>query len=149
MIIKIILLIIGLYLLRVVQFQENTIDAIGQAKVKVVKDIKIDDYTTFIGRHNFKLVKVYSNDIIYVRPGDSLLCDMDFETPLENTTQNLFNYRDYLRSQNIKYIASGSNCKVVDSNWNINIISYKLNHYIDSNFQYSNEYIKTFILADK
>ena len=149
MIIKIMLVILGLYLVRVIQFQENTIDTIAQSEVKVVKDIKIADYTTFTGRHNLQLVKVYTNDIIYVRPGDSLLCDLVFETPMENTTHNLFNYRNYLMSQNIKYIASGSNCKIVDSSWNINLISYKLNNYIDDNFQYSNEYIKTFILADK
>jgi len=149
MIIKIILIVIGLYLVRVIQFQENTINTIGQSEVKVIKEIKIDDYTTFIGRHNQQLVKVYIDDIIYVRPGDSLLCDLVFEIPMENTTNNLFNYKDYLKSQNIKYIASGSNCEVVASNWNINLISYELNKYIDNNFEYSNEYIKTFILADK
>ncbi len=145
----IIIVILGIYLIRMYQFDLNKLSESTQYNVVVTKDIKIADYTSFIGRYNNQLVKVFINDYIAVRPGESLLCMGEIEEPINNTTPNLFNYRNYLKSQNIKSILYLSDCKKVSENWNINTVSYSLNNYIDQNFTYSNEYIKTFILADK
>ncbi|MCK5388092.1 MAG: DNA internalization-related competence protein ComEC/Rec2, partial [Candidatus Izimaplasma sp.] len=113
------------------------------------KDIKIADYSSFIGEYDNQLVKVYINDYIAVRPGDSLLCEGEIQDPIDNTTPHLFNYRNYLKSQNIKSILYLSNCEIKNSSLSINSVSYFLDSYIDENFTYSNDYIKTFILADK
>ena len=148
-ILKYIILFIVIYLARMNQFDNNEIKTIAQCSLKVTKDIKIGDYTSFVGRYDNQSVKVYANEYLDIRPGDSLLCYSSIEEPIENTTPFLFNYKNYLKSQNIKNILYVTQCEKVDSTWNINMISYYLNQYIDNNFEYSNEYIKTFILADK
>ena len=88
------------------------------------------------GRHNNQLVKVYYNEYIDIRPGDSLLCSGEIVEPINNTTPNLFDYKKYLKSQNINYILHVSECNKIESNWNINIISYHLDEYIDDNFKF-------------
>ncbi len=148
-ILKYIILILVIYLARMYQFEYNEIVSSAQYNLKVTKDIKIGDYTSFVGRYDNQLVKVYANEYLDVRPGDSLLCYGEIKEPIDNTTPYLFNYKNYLKSQNIKNIMYVTQCEIIDSKWNINMISYSLNQYIDNNFKYSNEYIKTFILADK
>ena len=148
-----IILIIGLvlliYALRIMMFNINDAPSSAQYEVKVLKDIKTGEYTSFVGRSNNHMVKVFIDDYFDVRPGDSLLCYGEISEPINNTTPKLFNYKNYLKSQNIKNILYLSNCELKIHSWNMNIISYELSNYIDNNFQYSNEYIKTFILADK
>lgn len=142
-------IILLLYIVRVAQFNSYSISQSAQYKLKVTKDIKIADYTSFTGWYEFQSVKVYTNEYLDIRPGDSLLCSGKIEEPIRNTTPKLFNYKNYLKSQNIRSILYLSDCEVIDNNWDINNIPYVINNYIDDNFQYSNEYIKTFILADK
>lgn len=148
-ILVILTLIIFIYLLRMIQFDNFNIVESAQYDVKVIKDITLADYSNFIGRYNNQSVKVYVDEYLNVRPGDSLLCSGEINNPINNTTPKLFNYKNYLKSQNIKSILFLSDCNIVDSSFNINSISYKINDYIDTNFSYSNDYIKTFILADK
>jgi len=141
--------IISLYLMRIMIFSVNDIPTSAQYKIKVIKDIETGDYTSFTGKYKTQLVKAFIGEYKDVRPGDSLLCYGEISEPINNTTPKLFNYKNYLKSQNIKKILYLSNCENETSSWNINVISYNLGNYIDNNFQYSNEYIKTFILADK
>ena len=148
-IMKLIVIFMIVFVARVYLFEQNTIIQSAQYTLKVTKDIKVGDYTSFIGSTQNQLVKVYMDESLNVRPGDSLLCYGEIEEPINNTTPNLFNYRKYLKSQNIKYILYTSGCEITEENFNINIIPYILGEYIDNNFVYSNEYIKTFILADK
>ncbi len=148
-ILKIIGVILFVYLARMIQFDFTSANESTQYDVKVKKDIKIADYSSFIGEYDNQLVKVYINDYIAVRPGDSLLCEGEIQDPIDNTTPHLFNYRNYLKSQNIKSILYLSNCEIKNSSLSINSVSYFLDSYIDENFTYSNDYIKTFILADK
>ncbi|MCK5761273.1 MAG: ComEC/Rec2 family competence protein [Candidatus Izimaplasma sp.] len=148
-IMKIIGLLLIIYIFRITQFDLNLLSQSAQYEIKVTEDIKIADYTSFVGRYNYQLVKVYTNEYLNIRPGDNLLCSGKIEEPINNTTPNLFNYKNYLKSQNIKSILYLNDCQIVEHLWNLNMISFNLNKYISANFKYSNEYIKTFILADK
>ena len=148
-ILKIICVILLVYVVRMVQFDLNIIGPNSEYNVNVIKDIKIDDYTSFSGRYKSQLVKVSINETMTIKPGDKLICSGEIKEPINNTTPHLFNYKNYLKSQNIKTLLYLTDCKTIGGSWNINIISYKINNYIDNHFKYSNNYIKTFILADK
>ncbi len=148
-ILKIIIVIIVLYGIRLTIFNVNFVEENAQYNIIVIKDVKISEYTSFTARHNNQLVKVYINDTYDLRPGDSLVCKGEMEKPINNTTPKLFNYKNYLRAQNIKVIFIMDSCEIENHKWNINIISYNINNYIDKHFKYSTSYIKTFVLADK
>jgi len=148
-ILKIITLIVMIYIVRMIQFDTYQLSESAQYNLNVKEDIELGDYTSFTAMYNNQLVKVYINEYIDVRPGYSLLCYGEIKEPINNTTPNLFNYKNYLKSQNIKSILYLTYCEIKEKKWSINLISYYLTEYIDNNFTYSNDYIKTFILADK
>ncbi len=146
---KVVGIILFLYIGRIVIFESTQLKESAQYNVVVTKDLKVSDYTSFTGRYKLQVVKGYINDPLPLRPGDSLVCTGEIKRPINNTTPQLFNYKNYLKSQNIKVILVMDTCEVVDNKLNINRLSYKINNYIDTNFIYSKEYLKTFILADK
>ncbi len=148
-ILKIIIGILLLYGVRVIIFNNHLIKENAQYNITVIKDVKLGDYSSFTGKYEKQYIKVYIKNSLPVRPGESLLCEGKIEKPINNTTPKLFNYKNYLQAQNIKVIFVMDSCKIVDHKWNINIISYNINDYIDHHFKYSNNYIKTFVLADK
>jgi len=146
---KFILIILFLYIFRVFLFENKQINSNSEYEVEVVKNLLVSDYTTFTGKYENQAVKIYINEVIQLKPGNIIICNGELENPINNTAPNLFNYKNYLKSQNIKYILNLRNCKITDEKFNINILSYHVNLYIDENIEYSREYIKTFILADK
>lgn len=78
-----------------------------------------------------------------IKLGDKLLIKGEFKKPQINTTDGLFNYKDYLKRQKINYIITIDKIYLISSNNNLfyylkNIVIKKCN----------NPYIKTFILGD-
>jgi len=146
---KFIIIILVFYIFRVYMFENKQINENTQYEVEVVQDLLLSDYTTFTGNYQNQPVKIYINEVIQLKPGDIIICTGEIENPINNTAPDLFNYKNYLKSQNIKFILNLRNCNIIDEKLNINILSFYVNSYIDENFENTREYIKTFILADK
>ncbi len=77
--------------------------------------------------------------------GDKVLLTGDLSKPNTNTTENTFNYRNYLSNKNIFYIMKIKSIKKLKSNKNI---YYEIKKLIRNRLN-NNPYLYTFILGDK
>ena len=117
-------------------------------QVKIIDYKKSDDKLVIYAKGKEKILINYYDDI-NISYGDYVYVKGKFIKPKDNTNFNLFNYKKYLLSNNIKYTVKASNIKILKRNKNI---FYKLKNYIFfkiKSLDKSKKYILTFIFADK
>ena len=117
-------------------------------QVKIIDYKKSDDKLVIYAKGKEKILINYYDDI-NISYGDYVYVKGKFIKPKDNTNFNLFNYKKYLLSNNIKYTVKASNIKILKRNKNI---FYKLKNYIIfkiKSLDKSKKYILTFIFADK
>ncbi len=108
---------------------------------------KKDGYTDLIIKAKDKIKVTYlGTDSPAI--GDTISFDCSLELPSNNTIFNLFNYKKYLLSNRIYYVATIKDLKIEKHN---NFIIYKVKNYIYSRVDNlkSSSYLKAFILGDK
>lgn len=118
-------------------------------EVTVISDITSNYSTSFVGKIDNTLVKVYLKSIIDLKPGDKYIIKGELTTPRSSTIPNGFDYKDYLLSRNIHYQLNAESYYYKDTSFHLNRIPMFIKEYIENNFTKSNAYLKTFILADK
>lgn len=117
-------------------------------QVKIIDYKKSDDKLVIYAKGKEKILINYCDDI-NISYGDYIYVKGKLIKPKDNTNFNLFNYKKYLLSNNIKYTVKASNIKILKRNKNI---FYKLKNYIFfkiKSLDKSKKYILTFIFADK
>ena len=117
-------------------------------QVKIIDYKKSDDKLVVYAKGKEKILINYCDDI-NISYGDYIYVKGKLIKPKDNTNFNLFNYKKYLLSNNIKYTVKASNIKILKRNKNI---FYKLKNYIFfkiKSLDKSKKYILTFIFADK
>ena len=117
-------------------------------QVKIIDYKKSDDKLVIHAKGKEKILINYCDDI-NISYGDYIYVKGKLIKPKDNTNFNLFNYKKYLLSNNIKYTVKASNIKILKRNKNI---FYKLKNYIFfkiKSLDKSKKYILTFIFADK
>ncbi len=145
----IVCVVIGIYLISIFAFNIMKIKENDSYNVVVVKDIKVENYTSFLGRINHQYIKVYFDENISIKPGDKLVINGMIETTSKSTIPNTFDYRNYLKSQNVKYTIFTKYVEKDSSSFSIYLLPYYIEKYIDKYQPLSGGYIKTFILAEK
>ena len=123
-------------------YYEEEKNVIG--KVTYIK--KEDDKTTIDIKEKQKYrITIY--DSVSFEYGDELQVTGLFKTPSDNTVFNLFNYRKYLLSKNIKQICTDCNVKIVSKNKNIfYFVKNAIIKHVD-NYK-SNDYLRAFVIGD-
>lgn len=117
-------------------------------QVKIIDYKKSDDKLVIYAKGKEKILINYCDDI-NISYGDYIYVKGKPIKPKDNANFNLFNYKKYLLSNNIKYTVKASNIKILKRNKNI---FYKLKNYIFfkiKSLDKSKKYILTFIFADK
>lgn len=147
--IKIIVAIFAVYILSVVVFNKISLKETDTYLVTVLNNIKVDTYTSFVGRIKHQKVKVYFDEDTEIKPGDILKISGNLEIPSMSTIPGTFDYKNYLSSQGIKYTVFAEDIFHQKSSFNIYLSPYYIEKYIEKHQPLSGEYIKTFILADK
>lgn len=126
-------------------YKENSTTFIGTITKIYLKENKLIIYLknkeTVITTFYFKEQK----DLPNLKLGDKVKVTGIFRQPPKNTTENLFNYRKYLKDKRIFYLVEADNLTRVASNKNI---YYYLKEKIVNSFNY-HPYLYTFILGDK
>ena len=95
-------------------------------QVKIIDYKKSDDKLVIYAKGKEKILINYCDDI-NISYGDYIYVKGKLIKPKDNTNFNLFNYKKYLLSNNIKYTVKASNIKILKRNKNI---FYKLKNYI-------------------
>ena len=119
----------------------------GCIKGKIVNVIKYDNRYVYDIKNNYKYrVTTYDNFKYYL--GDKVKVCGSIKTSKNNSVFNLFNYRKYLLSLNIKYVLVEEKALLISKNKNIlyRIKSDFIKH-IDK--YKSSNYLKAFIIADQ
>ena len=147
--VKVILIFIGIYIISLFVFNNLEIKEKAIYNVTVIKDIKTDDYTSFLGKINHQYIKVYFDENISIKPGDKLIIKGLIDIPSVSTIPNTFDYNDYLKSQNVKYTIFTDYIEKDGSSFSIYLLPYYIEKYIDKYQPLSGGYVKTFILAEK
>ena len=117
-----------------------------------ILSIKIDnDKLTLKIKSKEKIIVSYylseNEDISYLKIGDTVKIEGEFEIPKENTNFNLFNYKNYLLSEKIYFTFSANKITFVKNTNNLLIkIKNNLIDYIDR-FK-SKNYLHAFILGN-
>lgn len=146
---RLILIVMIIYIGSMFLINKLEIKVSDSYEVTVVKDIKVDDYTSFLGKINHQYIKVYFDEDIQIKPGDKLVITGELTKPSKSTIPNTFDYKNYLLAQNIKYTIFSKDVELVSSSLSIYLFPYYLEKYIDNFQPLSGGYIKTFILAEK
>ena len=113
-----------------------------------IKSYKVvNNYVTFYLSSKEDLVCTYESSSFNYNLGDYVLLEGSLEIPSNNTIFNLFNYKKYLKYENINYIFNVNNITKLKDNKNIfyfikNYIMNKINNNINKNYLY------TFILGN-
>lgn len=147
--IRIIGVVIIIYIASIYLFNRTTIELQEEYKVTVVNEIKYDIYSSFVGKIDNKLIKVYFDEKITVRPGDVLIIKGEVKEVVGSTIPNTFDYSNYLKSQGIKYTVFTKSINIESSSITIELIPYYIEKYIGKHLPLSGKYVKTFILAEK
>ncbi len=105
--------------------------------------IKIDSKEDIIGTYYFSKKSEKDFFLNNIKLGDKLKIVGEFSRPIDNKTELLFNYKDYLKRQRIFYLVKIDKMYLI--NKNSNFFYYIKNMVIK---RCSNSYIKTFILGD-
>ena len=119
----------------------------GCIKGKIVNVIKYDNRYVYDIKNNYKYrVTTYDNFKYYL--GDKVKVCGSIKTSKNNSVFNLFNYRKYLLSLNIKYVLVEEKSLLISKNKNI---LYRIkNDFIKHIDKYkSSNYLKAFIIADQ
>ena len=146
---KITIFVLIIYTISLLIFNIQRVSELDSYNVTVVNDIKVDTYTSFLGKINTEYIKVYFDEDLVIKPGDKLIIRGDIEVPPKSTIPNTFDYNNYLKSQGIKYTIFAKEVEYIESSFSLFLIPYKIGKYIDKSLPLSGGYIKTFILADK
>lgn len=109
----------------------------------VVTNIKYSNNKTTITIKNKEKILIYTNSNISLSLGDYINVTGKFYLPGENTTKNIFNYRNYLKSKKIFWITNNPEINIIKYNKNI---FYKIKNKIIHKI--NNEYLNSFILGD-
>lgn len=128
---------------RIYIFEINKINIKDEYICKVV-DVNDDGY--ILKTDNCK-IKIIEKDIKY-KPGDYIACGLQFLDIEEKSYSNDFNYKLYLKTNGIKYIAFINNDKYVKSEFSLNYIKHSISNYLNNNL--SNEsfnYVLAIVLA--
>lgn len=120
--------------------------------VGIVQAIKYDeDKVTITVKAKEKILGYYylkNNEKCKLKLGVKIKLNGKLEIPTVNTNKNLFNYRNYLLSQKIKWIFIIDNYEIVNNRVNLFYdIKNKINDRIDKAIL-SKDYLKTFILGE-
>ena len=119
----------------------------GCIKGRIVNVIKYDNRYVYDIKNNYKYrVTTYDNFKYYL--GDKVKVCGSIKTSKNNSVFNLFNYRKYLLSLNIKYVLVEEKALLISKNKNI---LYRIkNDFIKHIDKYkSSNYLKAFIIADQ
>jgi competence protein ComEC len=146
---KIIIVVLIIYSISLSIFNLSAIKESDSYNITVVNHIKVDTYTSFLGRIKGQYVKVYFDENLSIKPGDKLTLKGEIEIPLKSTIPNTFDYKNYLKSQNIKYTMFAKEVEYYHASISLFIVPYYIEKYIDNHMPLSGNYIKTFIIADK
>jgi len=109
------------------------------------------DYITFILKGKEKIKCNYylkEGEIININYGDVIILTGDLKEPTNNTIPNIFNYKKYLKNNNINYILTVDKISEIKKTNNIlykikNLITDRINSIDDTG------YLNTFILGNK
>lgn len=114
----------------------------------IITDIKKESGKTTFDLKGKVKYRVTTTDKFNYELGDKVMTYAKVYTPSNNTVFNLFNYRKYLYSKNIKFLVKPNNIKLIEENNNViygikNIIIKRIEQFKSS------AYLKAFILGDQ
>lgn len=144
------LLMIIVLLFKINLYNSNT-DITVNGVIKIDDVIKYDKYQKLIYKRTYKRYIIYDFDNNDILPGDIIDVVTEKQIPLGERIEGSFDYAKYLKNNHIYGIYNLKEFKILKRNkYNINIIKYKLNSYINKKF--SNEsrvFLKALIIGDK
>ena len=83
-----------------------------------------------------------------VKPGDKIIVYGKLRSPYQSKDSFAFDYKSYLKRENIFFYIYPYRVEVIGGSFNINIIRYNINQYFKSNFD-NYGYLSALILGDK
>lgn len=115
--------------------------------IGMVTDIKKDNDKSVIDVKSDYKYKITIYKDVYYELGSRVKVNGNFETPSNNTIFNLFNYRNYLLSKNIKFVSTNPDITLLSNN---NHVLYKIKNMIIKQIDKykSKAYIKSFVMGD-
>ena len=144
------LLMIIVLLFKINLYNSNT-DITVNGVIKIDDVIKYYKYQKLIYKRTYKKYIIYDFDNNDILPGDIIDVVTEKQIPLGERIEGSFDYAKYLKNNHIYGIYNLKEFKILKRNkYNINIIKYKLNSYINKKF--SNEsrvFLKALIIGDK
>lgn len=112
--------------------------------IGIVDKININDEKTTITLKAKEKLLVNCYDVLDIKIGDKIKVIGNLEEPSSNSNFNLFNYKKYLVSNKINYIASASKIEKISSSDNIfYILKNRIMERVGNNI-----YLKAFLLGD-
>ena len=113
----------------------------------VITYIKKNKYKTIFDVKENDKYRITTYDNFNYELGDKVLVSGVFKAPSDNTVFNLFNYRKYLLSKDIKEISNNSKVKLISKNKNV-LYTLKNNMLKHIDKYKTKSYLKAFVMGD-
>lgn len=119
-------------------------------EVKIYDVVKNEDYQKLIVKKGLKKVIIYDSDLIEIYPGNVVKMVLEEQEILGERIEGGFDYSKYLKNNNIYKVYNLKDIEIIENRLNFNIVKYKLNDYLDNNFdEISKAFLKGLILGNK
>ena len=118
--------------------------------IKVNDVIKYENYQKIIVIQKGKKNIIYDFDNLDIYPGNIIKVKLEKSEVLGERIEGAFDYQKYLKYQKVDYVYVLKDFKKIKDSYNYNILKYKLNEYVDNNFEKESRiFLKGLILGNK
>lgn len=102
----------------------------------------------YIVNYNFYKIKILDTEFDFI-PGDIIKLELDYQNIKEKSYETDFDYKEYLKSNKILYLAKARNSNKIKSGFSLNLLKYYYESYLEEKLDSNTfEYVKALVFAD-
>ncbi len=139
----------SLIIITIFIFLEITIiNCFKEPENNIVAKIDKIENNGYIVNYNLYKIKIIDYDKDY-KPGDIINLDLRYEEIEEKSYEADFDYKEYLKSNKILYLAKANNSYKLKSGFSLNLLKYYFMNYLNNKIDNDSfDYIKAIVLSE-
>jgi len=127
----------------------TTINLINKPSNNLIAKIDQIEDNGYIIDYNFYKIKIIDKSNFDYIPGDKIEINLEYQDIKEKSYLEDFDYKEYLKSNKILYLAKAINSKKISSGFSLNLFKYYYENYLNNLLnEETYSYVKAIVFAD-